>query len=190
MTKRPLTALLGAIMSVGLVSTSMASSMSAVNTHEAVSADIRPLNQQTEKIMMSTVTSDMTAHSVGYITAKDTPEGLLLTPHLVGIPTGFHGFHVHTQPSCADNGHAAGGHLDPQKTNVHLGPYGNGHLGDLPVLYANQQDQISGSVIAPKLTLAKLKGHSLMIHLGGDNYSDNPAKLGGGGTRFACGVIK
>jgi Cu-Zn family superoxide dismutase len=29
-----------------------------------------------------------------------------------------------------------------------------------------------------------------MIHSGGDNYSDVPEKLGGGGGRIACGVIK
>ena len=29
-----------------------------------------------------------------------------------------------------------------------------------------------------------------MIHVGGDNHSDHPAALGGGGPRMACGVIK
>jgi Cu-Zn family superoxide dismutase len=29
-----------------------------------------------------------------------------------------------------------------------------------------------------------------MVHTGGDNYSDTPAPLGGGGARIACGVIK
>jgi Cu-Zn family superoxide dismutase len=28
-----------------------------------------------------------------------------------------------------------------------------------------------------------------MIHAGGDNYADQPAPLGGGGARIACGVI-
>jgi superoxide dismutase, Cu-Zn family len=28
-----------------------------------------------------------------------------------------------------------------------------------------------------------------MIHAGGDNYSDTPAPLDGGGARIACGVI-
>jgi len=27
-----------------------------------------------------------------------------------------------------------------------------------------------------------------MIHAGGDNYSDQPEPLGGGGGRIACGV--
>jgi superoxide dismutase, Cu-Zn family len=30
---------------------------------------------------------------------------------------------------------------------------------------------------------------SIMIHSGGDNYSDQPAPLGGGGARIACGVV-
>ena len=32
-------------------------------------------------------------------------------------------------------------------------------------------------------------GRSIMIHEGGDSYSDKPAPLGGGGARIACGVI-
>jgi Cu-Zn family superoxide dismutase len=59
----------------------------------------------------------------------------------------------------------------------------------LPVLYANQQGDIFGAVIAPRLTLKDIRHHSLMIHAGGDNYSDTPKKLGGGGTRYACGVV-
>lgn len=28
-----------------------------------------------------------------------------------------------------------------------------------------------------------------MVHEGGDNYSDDPKPLGGGGARVACGVV-
>ena len=28
-----------------------------------------------------------------------------------------------------------------------------------------------------------------MVHMGGDNHSDHPAPLGGGGARVACDVI-
>jgi Cu-Zn family superoxide dismutase len=45
-------------------------------------------------------------------------------------------------------------------------------------------------VSAPQLTVAELKGHSLMIHEGGDNYSDTPKPLGGGGARIACGIAE
>ena len=42
----------------------------------------------------------------------------------------------------------------------------------------------------PTFILADVKGRSIMIHVGGDNYSDQPAPLGGGGARIACGVVK
>jgi Cu-Zn family superoxide dismutase len=29
-----------------------------------------------------------------------------------------------------------------------------------------------------------------MVHAGGDNYADQPAPLGGGGARVACGTIR
>ena len=43
---------------------------------------------------------------------------------------------------------------------------------------------------ANRLKVADVKGRALMIHAGGDNYSDQPKPLGGGGARVACGVIK
>ena len=45
-------------------------------------------------------------------------------------------------------------------------------------------------VLAPQLRVKDVRGRSLMIHAGGDNYSDQPEPLGGGGTRIACGVIE
>lgn len=29
-----------------------------------------------------------------------------------------------------------------------------------------------------------------MIHAGGDNHSDHPLPLGGGGGRIVCGIVK
>lgn len=47
------------------------------------------------------------------------------------------------------------------------------------------------AVIAPRLkSLDQVKDKALMIHVGGDNMSDQPKPLGGGGERYACGVIK
>lgn len=143
-------------------------------------------NQVTIKIFK---TNDQ-SKAIGTVVAVDSKYGLLLTPHLTSLPTGIHGFHVHTMPSCADHGKAAGGHLDPFKTNKHLGPYDTyGHLGDLPVLYVNKQGEANVPVLAPRLKVAGILNHSLMIHAGGDNYSDSPKSLGGGGARIACGVV-
>ena len=46
------------------------------------------------------------------------------------------------------------------------------------------------AVVVPHLTVSDVKSRSIMIHAGGDNYSDQPAPLGGGGARIACGVVK
>ncbi|MGA9110035.1 MAG: superoxide dismutase [Cu-Zn] SodC [Smithella sp.] len=136
--------------------------------------------------------------SIGTITATDSKYGLILTPQLSDLPPGIHGFHVHQNPDCnhamKDGKHvpalAAGGHYDPLKTGKHEGPYGKGHLGDLPALYAGADGKATLPVAAPRLKVSDLKGRSLMIHAGGDNYSDSPEVLGGGGARIACGVIK
>jgi Cu-Zn family superoxide dismutase len=85
---------------------------------------------------------------------------------------------------------AAGGHFDPLMTGKHEGPYGNGHSGDLPFLYVDKDGKALLPVLAPRLKVSDLKGRSLMIHAGGDNYSDVPEKLGGGGSRLACGAVK
>ena len=50
--------------------------------------------------------------------------------------------------------------------------------------------EVKGKLHAPNLAVKDLKGRSVIIHAGGDNYSDQPAPLGGGGARIACGVIK
>ena len=138
--------------------------------------------------------------ALGTINVEPTPDGLLFTPELKGLAAGLHGFHIHENANCAPNtdaqakvvpAGAAGGHFDPEKTGQHLGPYNSaGHLGDLPALYVNAEGVADYPVLAPKLReLAQIKKRSIMIHAGGDNHSDHPAPLGGGGARMACGVI-
>ena len=136
--------------------------------------------------------------AIGTVKATSSPYGTVLTPDLKDLTPGLHGFHVHQNPDCGPGekggktvpGLAAGGHYDPAGAGRHAGPYGNGHLGDLPSLYVDTNGKAGHPVLAPRLKLSDLKGRSLMIHAGGDNYSDNPKKLGGGGARMACGVVK
>jgi Cu-Zn family superoxide dismutase len=76
-------------------------------------------------------------------------------------------------------------------TKMHMGPAGAGHLGDLPFLTVGSDGTDRETLIAPHIAdVAALKGHSVMIHAGGDNYADTPKPLGGGGPRIACGVIE
>ena len=127
--------------------------------------------------------------NIGTVTFTDTSKGLLIQPRLSHLPPGLHGFHVHEHASCQDMGMAAMGHLDPEHTGKHLGPYNSkGHLGDLPALYVDNNGVADLPTLAPRLSVKAIKGHAIMIHAGGDNYSDLPSKLGGGGARIACGV--
>lgn len=128
--------------------------------------------------------------SVGMVSVRQTPGGLVFTPHLTDLPPGLHGFHIHEHASCDDAGMAAGGHWDPGSTQRHAGPLGDGHLGDLPRLSVDPKGRATASVLAPHIeVLQEISGHALMVHEGGDNYSDHPLPLGGGGKRIACGVI-
>jgi superoxide dismutase, Cu-Zn family len=134
---------------------------------------------------------------LGTVRIVETPYGLAFYPALKGLPPGLHGFHVHEKPSCApgdNNGtatpaFAAGGHLDPQGTKKHGEPWGDGHLGDLPPLYVAADGTATSPVLGPRLKLADVRNRSLMVHAGGDNHSDHPMPLGGGGARVGCGVI-
>lgn len=149
-------------------------------------------------VQMNLVNENGIGQPIGEVTIHDTQYGAVFTPSLTGLPPGIHGFHVHENPSCEpamQNGKpvaalAAGGHYDPARTGRHGLPWGDGHLGDLPALFVNAEGNATYPVLAPRFKLAEVRGRSLMVHVGGDNHADQPAPLGGGGARIACGVIQ
>ena len=132
---------------------------------------------------------------LGTATISDSSDGLTIKVDVSGVTDGDHGFHVHEKGDCSPGtkdgktvpGLAAGPHFDPHATKTHKGPGGGGHEGDLPKLTA-QGGKIDQTVTVKGLKQADVAGRSLMIHEGGDNYSDNPEN-GGGKGRIACGVI-
>lgn len=142
---------------------------------------------------LKTLTKDGTGETIGSVTILPGDGGTSFQVQATGLKEGEHGFHVHQNGSCDPQdgtpGGAAGGHWDPEDTGTHKGPEGEGHLGDLPFLTADAQGTVDDTVTAPRIEDAsRLRGHALIIHEGGDTYSDEP-KLGGGGARVACGVI-
>ncbi|MDD1612579.1 MAG: superoxide dismutase family protein [Methylococcaceae bacterium] len=149
-------------------------------------------------VPIDTVNEKGPVKAIGSIKISESPYGLVFTPSLEGLPAGVHGFHVHENPSCAAKEKdgkmtpalAAGGHYDPKATQKHGEPWGEGHLGDLPGLVVGADGKANYSVLAPRLRMEDVKGRAIIIHAGGDNYSDDPEPLGGGKARFACGVIK
>jgi Cu-Zn family superoxide dismutase len=152
-----------------------------------------------ETVTMTAIDANGIGKEIGTLRLSDTKAGLQITPRLADLPPGDHGFHVHVNPNCGPGngpdgkpvaGMAAGSHYDPANTGKHLGPLGEGHKGDMAVLTVDASGKARKSVVAPHLTVADVKGRSIVIHAGGDNYSDQPAPLGGGGARIACGVAK
>lgn len=135
---------------------------------------------------------------LGTITFADSADGMTITTDLQGLPPGVHGFHVHQNPDCGPNGAdgktgpalAAGGHFDPDKTGKHMGPGGGGHKGDLPPLTVAGDGTAKETLQLKGVKAEEFANRSVMVHAGGDNFSDTPEVLGGGGARIGCGVIK
>ncbi len=149
------------------------------------------------KVTVHAVSAQGVGKAIGTIQFKDSPAGLVLTTDLAQLPPGPHGFHIHEKGSCdpaEKDGKigaaiAAGGHFNPNHARHHGTPL-TGHLGDLPVLNVDAQGQAKLTLVAPRLKMADVQGLAVMVHAGGDNYSDQPKPLGGGGDRIACGLIR
>lgn len=136
---------------------------------------------------------------VGSVTIADSPQGARITVDLHGLSPGERGLHVHQNGSCAASkgpdgalvpAGAAGPHYDPAGTGSHMGPEGHGHLGDLPRVEVATNGTAQATMTAPRIKdVSALAGKALILHAGGDTYSE-PPPLGGGGARFACGILK
>lgn len=155
---------------------------------------------QTKTVTIHKIDANGVGETIGTLAMRDTRQGLYIEPKLVGLPPGPHGFHIHQNPNCGPGpgansqpapGMAAGGHYDPKSAGKHLGPHSDqGHLGDLPVLVVETNGTASLPVVAKRLKMGDVAGRAVMIHAGGDNFDDQPAPLGGGGGRIACGLIE
>ena len=146
-------------------------------------------------VEINAISAEGTGKSLGSVSLSESEGGVAMKVSVSGVADGEHGFHVHEKGDCGpgkkdgkiEAGLAAGSHYDPHATKSHKGPDGGGHEGDLPKLTA-AGGKIEQTVKLDGIKLADIAGRSLMIHEGGDNYSDNPEN-GGGKGRIACGVI-
>lgn len=163
-----------------------------------------PVNGQRKQVEMYKVSkSGGEGEFIGTIRVVNRVRGTLYVPALVGLDHGLHGFHIHENADCSSATRepetgigpehvaagSAGEHWDPGLTGNHSGPYGDGHAGDLPNLYANKDGVAEHPIYAPRVKLMDLSNRALVIHANPDNYTDEP-KNGGSGARVACGVVR
>lgn len=148
----------------------------------------------TTTLTMHEVTAEGIGAPIGEIHFTDTDHGLLIAPDLRGAMPGLRGTHIHQNPNCGPAevdgvmaaARGAGGHFDPGETGKHLGPFGDGHLGDLPNVVVEADGSAVMPVLAPHVTVADLAGRALVIHAGLDRYDGD--QMGGG--RLYCGVFE
>eukprot|EP00923_Selenidium_pygospionis_P019233 GHVN01033660.1.p1 GENE.GHVN01033660.1~~GHVN01033660.1.p1 ORF type:complete len:197 (+),score=49.56 GHVN01033660.1:124-714(+) len=171
----------GIVIGLSVLITSLISSVSSDEIFEVFSLDQG--GDTSKNDLIGFIYATLNSETKGVDLAFDISPNTYLTP-------GAHGFHLHENPSCSNSdttvGGEAGGHWDPDATGVHLGPDGDGHRGDLPTLYVKTDGSSDDFLRVPRLRLNNLIGKSFVIHANGDNFSDIPKPLGGGGARVAC----
>ena len=145
----------------------------------------------------------------GRVWLQQTGDGVRVTARLHGLPSGFHGFHVHAtgvcDPEAADGPFAsAGGHYPGSTGSEHAA-----HAGDMPSLLVTGGGSAHVSFVTDRFSVEELldaDGSAVMVHAGADNFANIPGdryrsrtragvpdaetlKGGDSGDRMACGVV-
>jgi superoxide dismutase, Cu-Zn family len=146
----------------------------------------------------ATATADFISKAgknVGTAKLTGTIKGVLIEIEVSGLPASkWVAFHVHETGTCDHaGGHAsAGGHFNPTKSEHGYRSAKGPHAGDMPNQYVGADGTLRAQVFNNRVRLDKgsiaIRGKSLMIHGGTDDYVSQPA--GNAGDRQACAVIK
>jgi len=133
---------------------------------------------------------------VGEAILQETPNGVLVTLKLHGLPPGPHALHVHEHGRCDAPFESAGGHFNPTKKHHGYESAQGPHAGDLPNVFVAENGEAAAQLLARNVTLAKGKpnglltddGTALVVHAKPDDYETDPA--GAAGDRIACGTVQ
>ena len=129
----------------------------------------------------------------GTVTFSEKSDGSVdVVVSLEGVPPGVHGFHVHQNGDCGDNGNAAGGHFNP-----HAAAHGSPstpphHAGDFGNVSADASGKVRERFNTRSVTVqsgaSSAVGHAVILHAGPDDLMTQPT--GNAGGRIACGVVQ
>lgn len=141
---------------------------------------------------VATMTPTSGSDSRGTVRLTQLADGAVeVAVNLAGVPPGVHGFHVHENGDCGDNGNAAGGHFNP------LGqPHGSPadqphHAGDWGNVTADNDGNVNARFTTRSITLAtgptSAVGRAIILHANPDDLATQPT--GNAGARIACGIV-
>ena len=129
----------------------------------------------------------------GKAVLTDTAEGLKISLSLENVPPGKHGFHIHENGACADEGKAAGGHFNPDHVSHGLlskDGFSHAHAGDLGNVEVGADGRGKLATTLRGLSLSEGKynvaGKAIILHEKEDDFGQPTGNAGG---RIGCGVI-
>lgn len=155
-----------------------------------------PLPQSEAAATAAADVKDAEGKSLGTAELSETPNGVLVTVKLSGVPPGEHALHLHTTGQCqAPDFKSAGGHYNPESNSHGFKNPKGAHKGDLPNVYVGSDGALTVDAFVAGVTLAPGAqslfdddGTAIVVHATQDDYSTDPA--GDAGSRIACGVVE
>lgn len=150
----------------------------------------------TEKNIYEIELHNSAGDRLGEAVFKEVAEGVTIQIKIEGLPSGFHGIHVHEEAVCeGPNFISAGNHLNPENNEHGLMHPKGSHLGDLPNIEVDDAGKVDVELMLAKATLKDGRhsllqngGTSLIITEDADDGITQPS--GQSGERIACGVLK
>ncbi|WP_245243123.1 superoxide dismutase family protein [Pararhodobacter sp. SW119] len=139
---------------------------------------------------------DRDKRDIGTVEFRQTPNGVLISVDLRGLPPGQVAFHIHETGACEGDFSSAGGHFDPDDRDHGYHAESGPHAGDLPNLHVPENGEVRVEFFNAMVTLEEGQDNSLrggdgtamVIHADPDDYESQPA--GDAGERIVCGVIQ
>jgi Cu-Zn family superoxide dismutase len=127
----------------------------------------------------------------GTVRFSKLDDKVVVEVNLKDLTPGLHGFHVHDKGDCsAPDGSSAGGHFNPTGAQHGSPTSAAHHLGDLPMLVADDKGRVKLRDTQNLLALDgpnSIIGKAVVVHAQADDFQTQPA--GNSGARVACGVI-
>ena len=136
--------------------------------------------------------SDTVKGSILFMQAPGTPT--LIKGTITGLQPGEHGFHIHEFGDMSKGCESMGAHYNPD--GVDHGHLGDGHVGDLGNITADESGTAKFSIRADRVNLIgerSVVGRGVVVHADEDDLGkggdEESLKTGNAGDRIACGVI-